>query len=40
MLEKFIGDSLKSISKEAFNQSYFLKEINLKNVKKIGTAAF
>ena len=32
MLEKFIGDSLEIINTEAFCNSSFLKEINLKNV--------
>ena len=33
MIEKFIGDKLETIGEYAFSQSYFLKEINLKNVK-------
>ena len=40
MLEKFIGDSLETIGVESFKYSSFLKEINLKNVKEIGEAAF
>ena len=40
MLEKFVGNSLEIIGKESFKNSYFLKEINLKNVKYIGELAF
>ena len=40
MLEKFIGDRLEIIGKESFMGSFFLKEINLKNVRRIGYAAF
>ena len=40
MLEKFVGDSLEVIGKESFEFSHFLKQINLKNVKEIGKAAF
>ena len=39
-LEKFVGDNLEIIGKESFRYSNFLKEINLKNVKEIGEAAF
>ena len=40
MLEKLVGDNLEKIGIESFYQSYFLKEINLKNVKVIGYSAF
>ena len=40
MLEKFVGDSLEVIGKECFEFSHFLKQMNLKNVKQIGKAAF
>ena len=40
MLEKFVGNSLETIDNDAFKYSSFLKEINLKNVKAIGFAAF
>ena len=40
MLEKFVGSRLEIIGIESFNQAYYLKEINLKNVKEIGRAAF
>ena len=40
MLEKFVGDNLEIIGNKSFNSSHFLKEINLKNVKEIGEAAF
>ena len=40
MIEKFVGNSLETIGKNAFECSYFLKEINLKNVKEIGRCAF
>ena len=40
MLEKFVGDSLETIRKSAFESSHFLKQINLKNVRKIGKGAF
>ena len=40
MLEQLVGDSLEIIGKESFKFSTFLKEINLKNVKEIGKAAF
>ena len=40
MLEKFVGNKLEIIGESAFDQSYFLKEIELKNVKEIGEAAF
>ena len=40
MIEKFIGNNLEKIGIESFEYSYFLKEVNLKNVKEIGEAAF
>ena len=40
MLEKFVGDKIEIIGVKSFSQSYYLKEINLKNVTKIGKAAF
>ena len=40
MLEKLVGDTLEVIGECAFKYSYFLKEINLRNVKEIGEAAF
>ena len=40
MLEKLVGDSLEIIGKESFKNSYFLKEINLKNVREIRDSAF
>ena len=40
MLEKVIGDSIEIIGIDSFYYSYFLKEINLNNVKEIGEAAF
>ena len=40
MIEKCVGDGLEIIGINAFRYSYFLKNINLKNVKKIGEAAF
>ena len=40
MLEKFVGNRLEIIGKESFKGSFFLKEINLKNVRRIGYAAF
>ena len=40
MLEKLVGDRLETVREYAFESSYLLKEINLKNVKEIGEAAF
>ena len=39
-LIKLVGENLELIGEYAFSRSYFLKEINLKNVKKIDKAAF
>ena len=40
MLEKFVGNRLETISINSFYSSFFLKEINLKNVREIGESAF
>ena len=40
MLEKFVGVNLEIIGECAFSSSHFLKEINLKNLREIGEAAF
>ena len=40
MIEKVVGDSLETIDKESFFCSHFLKEIQLKNARKIGESAF
>ena len=40
MLEKLVGKRLETIGENALNRSYFLKDINLKNAKQIGSSAF
>ena len=40
MLEKFVGKRLEIIGKKSFNCSFFLREINIKNLNEIGEAAF
>ena len=40
MLEKLVGNGLEIIGNRSFQESYFLREINLKNVREIGEAAF